>query len=184
MNYKITIFSLLVIFTFSFILWEANKIDKKFGGSDIQSAGTVVKVLPDLKFNFYEDNNKFVNLHEYTKDGKNVFVHFWATWCVPCEQEFPELVDMLKILKDKENVKFLLVAVNDDRKKMAKFLKRFDLNYPNVVLLEDNTNAHKDLGTYKMPETFLFNSQNKIVKKFTGQQPWTQKYIIDMLKAL
>ena len=91
---------------------------------------------------------------------------------------------MIHLFKDKKNIQFVLVAVNDDPKKMKKFLKQFDLNLDNVSLVEDKINSHKELGTYKLPETFVFNSENKIVKKYTGQQPWLQKYIVDQIKSL
>ncbi|MBD66761.1 MAG: hypothetical protein CME62_16255 [Halobacteriovoraceae bacterium] len=184
MNRKIYIFSIIIIFVFGYILFEAYKLENKFAGDSADKAGTVIQNMPNLKFSLASDSDKNLELYQLTGQGKNVFVHFWATWCAPCEKEFPELVKMIHLFKDKKNIQFVLVAVNDDPKKMKKFLKQFDLNLDNVSLVEDKINSHKELGTYKLPETFVFNSENKIVKKYTGQQPWLQKYIVDQIKSL
>ena len=91
---------------------------------------------------------------------------------------------MIQALKEKKNIVFLLVAVNDNLIEIKKFLKKFDLSLNNILVLEDNLDAHKEYGTYKMPETFLFSPSGTIVKKFTGQKPWSQKYLVDYFLSL
>lgn len=183
MNKKLLGFLIIIIFVFGYTVYEALTLEGKFADQTTLEAGTVIKTLPDVKFENLTDSEK-ISIRSFSKDGNNVFVHFWATWCAPCEAEFPELVEMMQILKDKKNIKFLLVAVNDDKTAMKKFLSKFDLNLDNVVLLADNDESHKEFGTYKMPETFLFDAQNSIIKKFTGQQPWSQKYLVEYFLAL
>lgn len=181
MNKKLIGFLLILIFVFGYTVFEALRLDSKFADQATLSSGTIIKKLPNVEF---ISKDKSTNVQEYTKNGDFVFVHFWATWCAPCEAEFPELVEMMQILKSKKNIKFLLVAVNDDKTAMKKFLGKFDLNLDSIVLLSDDIDSHKAFGTYKMPETFIFDGQNNIVKKFTGQQPWGQKYLVDYLRAL
>lgn len=183
MNKKLVGFLLIIIFVFGYTVFEALRLDSKFADQSTIASGTVIKVLPDVEF-VSESNDEKVPVREYTKNGDFVLIHFWATWCAPCEAEFPELVEMMQSLKEKKNLKFLLVAVNDDKTAMKKFLKKFDLNLDSIVLLSDNIEAHKAFGTYKMPETFLFDGQNNIVKKFTGQQPWKEKHLLDYLGNL
>jgi len=183
MNNKLLIFSFIVIFIFGYTLYEANKIQDKLG-STASSTGTIIKQMPSVVFDSYTEENKKIDPKVLATEGNFLFIHFWATWCGPCELEFPDLVELIKLMKDKKNLKFLLVAVNDDKVKIKKFLKKYELTLDNVVLLEDKINAHKEFGTYKMPETFLFNPKNEVVKKFTGQQVWTQKHIVDLFKAL
>ena len=61
-------------------------------------------------------------------------VHFWATWCAPCEAELPEFIDLAKKF---EKITFFLIAVNDEEKKIHKFFKRFGELPPNVRLAHD-----------------------------------------------
>lgn len=173
----------MIIFVFGYTVFEALRLDSKFADQATINSGTIIKVLPDVEFSLNSDSSK-VNIRDYTKDGDFILVHFWATWCAPCEAEFPELVEMMQLLKSKKNLKFLLIAVNDDKTAMKKFLKKFDLNLDSIVLLSDDIDAHKAFGTYKMPETFLFDGKNNIIKKYTGQQPWTQKYLVDYFTSL
>lgn len=183
MNNKIIIFSFIVIFIFGYIMYETNKIESKLARPD-SSTGTIIQKLPKVNFQKFGYANENVKPQDLANSGHFLFVHFWATWCGPCEVEFPDLVELIKELKDKKNIKFLLVAVNDDETKIKKFLKKFDLNLDNVVLLEDKIDAHKQFGTYKMPETFLFNPAGAVVKKFTGQQAWSQNNFIQLFKSL
>ena len=183
MNYKLIGFLLIIIFVFGYTVFEALRLDSKFADQKSIVSGTVIKTLPEVTFESFSGGD-IVDVKKFTSEGDNVFIHFWATWCAPCEAEFPELVEMIQELKDKKDLKFLLVAVNDDETEMKKFLKKFDLNLDSVVLLTDTKDSHKQFGTYKMPETFVFDAQNQIIKKFQGKQPWTQKYLIDYLKSL
>lgn len=182
MNKKLIGFSGIIIFVFGYILYETKKIDSKLSSTDL-STGTVIKRIPAVNFTDF-NSGEVVNTAKLAEAGNFLFVHFWATWCGPCELEFPDLTEMINLLKDKKNLKFLLVAVNDDKTKMKKFLNKFDLNLDNVLILEDKTDAHKQYGTYKMSETFLFNPKKEIVKKYTGQQAWSQTYLVNSLKSL
>ena len=183
MNKKLGGFLLIIIFVFGYTVFEALRLDSKFADQSTIATGTIIKMLPDVRFSLLSDDSE-INVRDYTKDGDFVLVHFWATWCAPCEAEFPELVSMMQSLKSKQNIKFLLVAVNDDKTAMKKFLKKYDLNLDSVVLLSDNIESHKAFGTYKMPESFLFDGANNIVKKFTGQQPWSENYLLEYLRSL
>jgi thiol-disulfide isomerase/thioredoxin len=143
-----------------------------------------MKELPDnLEFFTLESREKF-KIKELLNNGDKIVIHFWATWCGPCEVEFPELIELTHQLQSYKGVKFLLVAINDDLVKVKKFLKKFDVSNENIILLLDEKNEYQRLGTYKLPETFVFNSDSKIIKKFSGQQPWTQKYLVSFFKSL
>lgn len=182
MNNKLVIFSLIIIFVFGYIMYETNKIQSKLVKPS-SDTGTIIQQFPKVKFQSFEAEN-LIDPMEIAGEGNFLFVHFWATWCGPCELEFPELSELIGLLKEKKNLKFLLVAVNDDKTKIKKFLKKYDLVLDNVVILEDKIDAHKEFGTYKMPETFLFNPQGGVIKKFTGQQAWRQNHLVNLFKSL
>lgn len=185
MNKKLLLFLFIIIFVFGYTIYESVKLDKKLAKTNFSQTGTIIKSLPDgLKwYPLNKADGKVFDVNKVLTDGSNVIVHFWATWCAPCEVEFPELVELTKLLKEKTNLKFLFVAVNDDVAKVNKFLKKFEIQ-ENTYLLVDNDNEYKRLGTYRMPESYLFGTDGKVLKKYTGQQPWTQKFIVDYLKSL
>jgi thiol-disulfide isomerase/thioredoxin len=46
--------------------------------------------------------------------GRIVFLHFWGSWCAPCQVEFPELQAMHDALKGKEGIAFVFVQARED----------------------------------------------------------------------
>jgi thiol-disulfide isomerase/thioredoxin len=104
-----------------------------------------------------------------------LLVNFWATWCDPCRDEFPDLVE---IDEDYRGKKFDFIAVSlDDMKDLTtevpKFLHLMKASMP-VYLL--NANDPEPAIKYvdpqwdgAMPATFLFNSEGKLVYKHFGR---------------
>jgi cytochrome c biogenesis protein CcmG/thiol:disulfide interchange protein DsbE len=183
MNKKLIIFFSIIIFVFGFTIYEAMKLDQKFGDNSSSVTGTVIKKFPNVDFTDLHSKKK-ITLNTFFNKNEIIVIHFWATWCGPCEAEFPELVKMIHLLKENKKLRFILVAVNDQKPKMLKFLSKFDLNLDSITLLEDKTNSHKQFGTYKMPETFTFSSEGQIIKKFTGQKKWTELSHITFFNSL
>jgi thiol-disulfide isomerase/thioredoxin len=164
---KILIITTVLGLTLAYSLYE----HKQF--SELMNVGDetpILQTMPEFKLdNVYSD--KDITQDDF-KDSKGTFVHFWGTWCAPCEHEFPAFLKFAKKFEDK-NVKFLLLAVNDDNKKIKKFMKRFKNLPKNVVIAHDKSSASMTLfGTVKVPETYLFDSSFRNLKKFIGPQDW------------
>ena len=105
-----------------------------------------------------------------------LMVHYWGTWCGPCEAELPELLTLIKRFEGQPNVKFLLVAANDEIIKVNKHLKT--LNIPekaSIYWLLDNKQVHREAyGTTRVPETYVFSSDKTTLRKFIGPQEWNK----------
>jgi thiol-disulfide isomerase/thioredoxin len=103
-------------------------------------------------------------------------VHFWGTWCAPCEAELPELLRLINRFERQPNVKFLLVATNDEVVAIKKHLKTLKLpEMGSVHWLIDNKNVHRDaFGTTRVPETYVFSSDKTTLRKFVGPQEWNK----------
>ena len=153
--------------TLAYSLFEKKQFSSMVNVGD---ADPILQSMPNFELDLVLEDKK-ITLNDF-KDAKATFVHFWGTWCAPCEHEFP---DFLKFAKkfEKDNVKFLLLAVNDDNKKIKKFLKRFKNLPTNVIIAHDKSGASMTLfGTVKVPETYLFDSSFRNLKKFIGPQSW------------
>ncbi len=102
---------------------------------------------------------------------KGTMVHFWATWCPPCVAELPELIRYAANLP--EGFKVYVIA-NDAQEKVARFLKRFNVQQlKNVEFLVDQSGEYmRKLGTFKLPETYIYNSAGEFVTKFAGANNW------------
>ena len=184
MGKRIIIITAFLSFTVGYVAFEAYRLDNKLEAYSKQQSTEMVSKLPQISFKYFDEPNKEFDLVKEASAGNHLFIHFWATWCGPCEKEFPDLMELTSLLKEKKNVKFLFVAANDEVKKVKKFLKKFK-KYSNFVLLVDNDFKYqKYFNTFKLPETYLFGSNQALIKKFTRPQQWTQQHVVDTLVGL
>jgi len=98
--------------------------------------------------------------------GKVLLVTFFASWCPPCIQEIPSLIE----LQDSFGTKgFSVVAFSVDKGNLS-FLKNIivqkKINYP--VLMADSDVTESFGGVTGIPVSFLINRQGQIVKKHIG----------------
>jgi len=96
--------------------------------------------------------------------GKPVILNFWATWCVPCYQEHPVLVENAQRIGS--NVQFVGVVFNDSEDKINAFLRQRGSAYP--TLLDEQGKTAIAYGVGGVPETYFINPKGVIVAKFAG----------------
>ena len=91
--------------------------------------------------------------------GRWVVVNFWATWCVPCIQEIPEIA---AFQRDHRDVAVIGVAVDaEDAAKVRAFAKKVGHDYP-LVLSDDA--VERQLGAPKaLPTTRVYDPSGKVV---------------------
>jgi cytochrome c biogenesis protein CcmG, thiol:disulfide interchange protein DsbE len=96
-------------------------------------------------------------------NGKPVVVNFWASWCPPCVQEHPYLVE----LKRKTGVQLVGINHKDQPTAARRFLGRYT-NPFDAVGFDPLGKTALDWGVVGMPETFVLNGRGEIVAKHTG----------------
>lgn len=186
MSQRIIVILAIIGLTLGYSVYEAMKLDKKLSEpGEYYKSNSILKSLPDVELTKFNSEEK-VQLIELAKQNNHLVVHFWATWCAPCEKELPALKKLTEQLKSKENVKFLFIAVNDKVKDVLKFMKKYDLvQSKNVLFLEDKSFIHqKSFGTYKLPETYVFSSKTSLLKRFVGPQEWDAPEFFEYLSNL
>lgn len=166
------------------LLYAKWQKDRPFEGVDLNSlnqTNTLVKHLPEVTFkSFLED--KTINKEFFLAQGKPFILHFWASWCAPCEKEFPPLLRLSKLFEGE--IDFYYVAVNDTTQDMKKFFKRFGSRFEDAGVLIDNNQEHRVLlGVSKVPETFLFSSEGQVLRRFVGPQEWDRSGFSNYLKS-
>lgn len=101
--------------------------------------------------------------------GKVVLLNFWATWCPPCREEVPELVDLQTRYKDRLQVIGVSMDDPDDVAAVKKFTQRANVNYPIVMVTREMLAEYG--GVPALPTSFVVNTESKVVQKHVGLYP-------------
>ncbi|KEO74234.1 TlpA disulfide reductase family protein [Anditalea andensis] len=97
--------------------------------------------------------------------GNYVFIDFWASWCVPCRQENPFIVEAYNEFKDR-NFEIVGVSVDDKRKNWEFAVEKDKLPWINVSDLKGFKNeVAKQYGISAVPQNFLLDPDGVIIAK-------------------
>ena len=121
--------------------------------------------------------------------GKIIVLNFWATWCPPCVDEMPSLLELQKKFQVKD-VTVLAVDIGDDPDDYHKFLKDHAIDLLTVREPGEKTDngviasVSSRYGTFKLPETYIIDRNGVIRRKFIGAVDWSQQEVVEYLSRL
>lgn len=101
--------------------------------------------------------------------GKVVVLNFWATWCPPCVEETPALVQLQQRIAARNGL-VLGVSVDEDEAAYRAFLQQHGINYP--TSRDGSKKSAVEYGTVMYPETYVIGRDGKILRKIIGPQDW------------
>jgi thiol-disulfide isomerase/thioredoxin len=165
------LFLALLVVAASFYGWKSRAALRKWqaaGGASTSSLGNE----PDVTF--LDLQGQSVPLASLK--GKVVLVNFWATWCDPCKDEIPDLIELQEKYAGR-GFTVLGVAMDDEGKSIVQpFVQKtqFDtggrsvnINYP-IVIGNDDV-ATKFGGLFGFPVSFVISRDGKLEKKYLGE---------------
>lgn len=124
---------------------------------------------------------KRLELNKLMEQGRPVVIDLWATWCGPCRQEIPHLVEINKKYgKDGLIVIGLtLEDPEDDRAAVKAFVREFSMNY-HVAFAPESFYLFFNGETinYRIPQTMIFNAEGRMVKRLIGYNERIGKEIL------
>lgn len=91
--------------------------------------------------------------------GYPVVVNFWASWCIPCKEEAPELAAAAKRYRGR--VVFLGIDIQDFAGDARKFMD--DVDAPYVSVRDGTSKTHSAYGLTGVPETFYLDRRSRAV---------------------
>jgi thiol-disulfide isomerase/thioredoxin len=130
-------------------------------------AGLVLAVMASWAqaegFKLTDTNGKIHALSAYK--GKWVLVNYWATWCPPCLEEIPDLIELHE--NKKNNLAVIGVAMDyRNPKQVTDFADSMFISYPIVL---GNPQVVGQIGPLQgLPTTYLYNPEGKMVAQQVG----------------
>ena len=157
---KKSIFSLIILilliisfFVFKFALQKEKIYTPKM---------TDNQIFTDFKVQFLIDE-KQINFNKVLT-GKNFYlINIWSSWCEPCKDESEYLLEL------KNNTPIMMIGINykDKKKNALNFLKLYGDPFEQIFVDKQGL-ISINFGAYGVPETFLINNDNKVLKKYIG----------------
>jgi thiol-disulfide isomerase/thioredoxin len=97
--------------------------------------------------------------------GKVVLINFWATWCGPCREEIPALIELQTKYKDQLQI----VGIAQDSgsaDQVRRFMDVHGMNYPTVLSTPEIEKRFP--GVYALPTSFVLDRDGRIAQKHVG----------------
>ena len=157
MKNKILPLSIVSVFIIIFVVFYKGLQNTNIYTPDTKTSFEVPSVSIKL-FN----SDEIINTLEIFNSDKFYLLNIWSSWCVPCKQEHPILME----LSQNDNLEVIGINYKDTKQNANDFLKDLGNPYNNIIFDNKGTNAI-EWGAYGVPESFLINN-NKIIKKYIG----------------
>lgn len=100
-------------------------------------------------------------------DNDATIVLFWATWCMPCQKEFPAIEKIIKKYPDK---KIEVVAISKDSPRSLAKVKAFvrKHKYPFTYVLDADGKVSSNFMVDAIPHSFVADTNGKVIYSHTG----------------
>lgn len=145
------------------------------GCNDNTHPGSIGRKAPDFTLH---NGAKTISLQQ--DRGHIVVLNFWASWCPPCLEEFPSL---MQLQQEMPNLRVVAVSFDTDKQAYQQFLAANHITGITTAI-DPSGHTNREYGTLRPPESYIINSQGIIVRKIVGPINWTSPEMLNYLKNL
>ena len=175
MQQQLLLFPLILFLFFSC----ADQEEKQFAQSSTDQTSISPSETVDQLAVSLIDENAF-NALKKKQLGNILVINVWATWCVPCKEEFPDLIKLAEAYKDSDVTLFgISVDYPDETEtKVIPFLKKQQANFPNYVQnfkrQEDLINLMNPEWRGAVPATFIYDKNGRQQSFLLGKHSFAE----------
>ena len=117
----------------------------------------------DYQFAMRKTTGETISLSDFR--GDVVFVNVWASWCPPCVAEMPTIETLYDNVGDNENIRFILLSMDEEPQKAVNFMKGKDFSMPYYF---PASNLPAEFRSQYLPTTYVLSKEGKVVYKKEG----------------
>lgn len=118
-------------------------------------------VAPDFALPMFDGGTFKLSDHERTP----TFVFFWASWCVPCQEEAP-VIQRLWPEYEARGYTFVGVNITDAEKDARGFIERYGFTFP--VVRDTKGSVYLEYGVAAISESFFLKADREVGGRFIG----------------
>lgn len=127
------------------------EIGEQFADISMENPNGEIKILSDLK-------------------GKVILLEYWASWCLPCREENPELVNIYNEYNSK-GFEIYAVSLDRDKQSWIDAIEKDDLKWIHVSDLQKPNKAAELYGVTSIPDSFIIDQDGKVIaNKLRGEE--------------
>ena len=156
MKTKIKFLFIVVLFIFVFLIFY-----KGLEKPSLYEPKSEDKNIPKFFATTFFEKEKIQSNELFNQNNYYLF-NIWASWCVPCRDEHPYLIELSQI----NQLTIIGLNYKDNYENAVKFLNELGNPYEKILIDRDGVKAI-EWGAFGVPETFLIYN-NKIIKRFIG----------------
>ncbi len=136
--------------------------------------GRIGKAAPQF---VVSDGTRTVDLSKLR--GRVVLLNLWATYCAPCIEELPSLLELQKKMPE---IAVVAVSIDQDPDVYRRFLVQHHVDL--LTVRDEDMKVNALYGTAQIPETYVIDRQGVVRRKFVSAQVWTSPEIMSYLQKM
>ncbi|MGO1595139.1 MAG: TlpA family protein disulfide reductase [Sphingobacterium sp.] len=113
--------------------------------------------------------------------GKVVFINFWATWCPPCIEEMPSIDQLYRSYKNRDDVVFITVDVDNKIEESTAFMKDNGYELP---VYTPASNIPSEYLAGAIPTTVILARSGEMMGRLEGGRDYSAEEFVDAFDEL
>ena len=152
------------------------------GASSAPPATTAGPEYAKLDVTLKDLDGKDVNLASFK--GRPLLINFWATYCGPCKEEIPMLIQLADQYKD-QGLTVLGISSDDTAKQMKPFVAEYKMTYPVLVGVDNDAFLEAYDAQVSIPRTWLIRRDGTVAAKSIGPntREWFDTHLRELVKS-
>ncbi|MGM0547398.1 MAG: TlpA family protein disulfide reductase [Bacteroidota bacterium] len=133
----------------------------------------------DFRFAMETPDGETVSLSDFR--GDVVFVNVWASWCPPCVAEMPTIETLYENVSGEENIRFILLSMDDERAKATDFMEGKDFSMPYYF---PASALPTEFRSEYLPTTYIISKEGQVIYKKEGIADYSSANFAQWMREL